>query len=399
MKKRHFLATALALVTIFLITLFPVKALDCSDSAMTDCDGDVECMIEVEEICKSNLKETQGRAQTLASTIKYLNNQIALTEVQITRTSAEVNALEGEIANLSVRIDNLNQALDKTAQRLRQRVISSYKRNQVKSFYYLISSRLNPSNLKYMYAAESQDKNLLLDMEESRITYDEQKSLKQEKQAELESLQAKLANQKLSLAQQQSSKQTLLEQTKNDEKRFQNLLAKARAEIEAIQAVLAGKGTEVEVGKVSEGESIASIIAGPSACSTGTHLHFEVASGGSNYNPASYLSNKDVDWSLCGWFGCDSPVSFTGSWRWPIEGRPIITQVYGMTAYARSGAYGGAPHTGMDMVSSDLSVKAVKNGTLYRGSIACGGGTLRYVKLNHQDSDVDTYYLHINYIK
>ncbi|MCG2691486.1 hypothetical protein L6272_01520, partial [Microgenomates group bacterium] len=80
----------------------------------------------------------------------------------------------------------------------------------------------------------------------------------------------------------------------------------------------------------------------------------------------------------------------------PINGKPRITQGYGMTAYARSGAYGGGPHTGIDMVSDDLVVKAVKNGTLYRGSIGCRGKTLYYVKVE-QDNNMTAYYLHVNY--
>ena len=124
-------------------------------------------------------------------------------------------------------------------------------------------------------------------------------------------------------------------------------------------------------------------------------MHFEIGNNGVNVNPAGYLKSKEVEWNTC-WLGECDQFSFSGSWNWPINGKPIITQGYGMTAYAKSGAYGGGPHTGLDMVSGDLAVKAVKNGTLYRGSIGCGGGTLRYVKVE-QDNNIDTYYLHVNY--
>jgi murein DD-endopeptidase MepM/ murein hydrolase activator NlpD len=167
--------------------------------------------------------------------------------------------------------------------------------------------------------------------------------------------------------------------------------------MEAIQSIIAGKGEETLVGEINLGGRIASIIIGTSACSTGTHLHFEVANNGANVNPASLLKSQDVDWDLCGWYGCDSPFSFSGSWDWPVNGRPRVTQGYGMTAYARSGAYGGREHSGLDMVSEDLMIKAVKEGKLYRGSIACGGGTLRYVRVEHKEDGYDTYYLHVNY--
>ena len=50
------------------------------------------------------------------------------------------------------------------------------------------------------------------------------------------------------------------------------------------------------------------------------------------------------------------------------------------------------------MVSEgNLDVKSVKDGKLFRGSISCGGGTLKYVHVKHKDDGYDTYYLHVNY--
>ena len=106
------------------------------------------------------------------------------------------------------------------------------------------------------------------------------------------------------------------------------------------------------------------------------------------------MSSRSVIWDN----SPDSPFSFTGSWQWPINEPIRITQGYGMTYYAaKLNYYNGAPHTGVDMINiSDYTVKAVKPGVLYKGAIACGGGTLRYVRVK-QDDGYDTYYLHINY--
>jgi hypothetical protein len=253
------------------------------------------------------------------------------------------------------------------------------------------------TRLKYLKAAQQNDRQLLFQLQESKMTYDSQKQLKQEKQREEELLKKKLVAQQKSLDQQKQSKQQLLHLTKNDERKFQQLLASARAEMEAIQSIIAGNGQETKVKDINEGEKIATIIVGSSPCSTGTHLHFEVVPGGAHTNPANYLRQKDVKWELCGWYGCDGSFSFSGSWEWPVNDPITVTQGYGMTAYAKSGAYKGNPHTGLDVLSDDLSVKSVKSGTLYRGSISCGGGILRYVKVVHKDSNINTYYLHVNY--
>lgn len=375
--------------------------------AQTACDDKSEaekakCLSDLIKEYEGKIVDLQGKQRTLASTIAVLNNQIALTETQILATQQGIVKLESEIQQLSTKIGQLNDVLTDVSQVLGARIEETYKRLTTSPVYYLFAANGFSdflSRLQYLRSAQYHDRELLFTMEEARLNFDQQKTLKEEKQTELEVLKKRLGGQKVLLDQQKASKQELLQVTKNDERGFQDLLAKARAEFEAIQSILAGKGKETEVGGVKSGEAIASIISGASACSTGGHLHFEVARNGGNESPAGYLKPVDVIWDLDGWYGHDDPFGFSGSWDWPINGTPRVTQGYGMTAYARSGAYGGAAHTGIDMVSDDLVVKGVKDGTLYRGSIACGGGTLRYVKVEHQDSDIDTYYLHINYTK
>ena len=51
----------------------------------------------------------------------------------------------------------------------------------------------------------------------------------------------------------------------------------------------------------------------------------------------------------------------------------------------------------MTNASQNYEVKAVQKGTLYRGGIGCRGGTLQYVHVK-QDSGIDAYYLHVNYL-
>lgn len=348
---------------------------------------------EIQELEKK-LAEVSGQKQTLAKTVNYLSTRISLTEKQVEQTEEEIGALEAEIGVLSGKIDKLNVSLDSLTQILLNRINASYKSSFQDPMYLLLSTD-GFSNFfrryKYFKVTQANDREVMFALENARTTFDTQRQVKQEKQEQVLELQSKLEGQKNSLERQQSEKQELLKLTSNDEKKYQEMVARARAELQAIQAVIAGKGTESEVRIVSEGEKIASIISGRSPCSSGTHLHLEIVKSKTQINPFSMLKNISLIWDNSG-----QEMNGFGSWNWPINESIRITQSYGKTPY--SSIYAGDFHTGVDMVStSDLQVKAIKSGTLYRGAIACGGGSLRYVRVDHADDDYDTYYLHVNY--
>lgn len=339
---------------------------------------------EIEELEKK-IVELEHQEKTLSSQISYMETQIKLTSLKISQTEEQIRVLSEKISRLEVSLDSLAQVLDR-------RIVATYKKGSIDPLSLFFSSRRFSefvARFKYLKVMQAHDRKLLFSMEETRTNYDEQKK-------EIEKLKAKLESQKRLLAQQKKDKEYLLEVTRADEKRFREMLASARAEQAAIERILAGQGEVAEVGPVKVGETIGSYILGASACSTGTHLHFEVVKDGSNQNPAGFLKNASLMFE-------DNVASFvpSGSWDWPITEPVRITQEYGNTFWARLGWYRGGPHTGIDMVSGTFespgprTVKSVKDGTLFRGSIPCGGGTLRYARVDQADG-IQTYYLHLN---
>jgi hypothetical protein len=332
-----------------------------------------------------------------------MNQQIQLATLRIAQTEASIVVLEEEIASLSDKIGKLDLSLDKISQILLRRIVATYKGGQIDpAFYWLTSDSAEDfiKNQQYLKVAQKHDKMLMIAIEEARQDFDRQKSLKEEKQAALEGLKVQLQEQNAILARQKADKEHLLAVTQNDESRYQSMLSAALAEYQAIQAIIAGKGKETEVGEVSQGEKIASVIVGGSVCSFGTHLHFGVKEGNNTKNPFDYLGSMEIINSS----GGDS-YHFGGDWPWPLSGTIILTQGFGNTSFARSsGFYKNSFHSGIDIVTSDLSVLTVQDGTLYNGSIyCCGSGTmcgmLPYVKVDHKDSNFSTFYLHVNYAK
>ncbi len=354
---------------------------------------------EITESCRQEITQLQEQKKTLKEQIRYMDSQIQLTNLKIKQTASQIEILEAQIRELSQRINILDQSLNEASVLFINRVIATYKAGKI-SLLDLFFSAKNFADFfrrsRYFRAVQINDRRLLLTMEEIRLNYDAQKEKKEAKQHELESLRQQLAQQKRELAQQKKDKEYLLRVTQSNEKKYQELIVRAQAELEAIQAIFAGKGTEKKIGTVKAGDRIATIIQGRSACSNGSHLHFEVREGNIPKNPANYLTQANVIWDN----DPDGPFSFGGSWRWPLDQPIRITQGYGYTFYARvMRYYGGNPHTGIDMVSNNRAVYAVQEGTLYNGSIRCGKGYLRYVRVKHKDSNLSTYYLHVNYEK
>lgn len=376
-----------------------VYAQSCEEIQCNDKEKLLECNQEKQHCWEEKISQTQQAQVSLKNTINILNGKISLQTLQIEQTIAEIDQLNQEITELSQRIHGLSLSLDRLSSILIERIQATYKQKQTAPLLALFAQQsFNDfvTELKYLKLAQNQTVYAMQQAETQRLEYDEQKTIKENKQTELEAKENKLKQQQTQLTQQKADQQFLLTQTRNSESRYQEELAKTLAEIQAIQSIIAGNGNENKIRDVNEGEKIASIIAGASACSTGTHLHFEIVKDKSHTNPASLLKNVDVTW----YNSPDGPFGFSGNWSWPINNPAIVTQGYGMTSFARTGFYGGGPHTGIDMLSksqSDLSIVAVKGGELYRGSIACGGGMLRYVKVKHKDSDYSTYYLHVNY--
>lgn len=341
----------------------------------------------------AKVQQLQAQANTLANQIGQFDAKINLTEAQIQQTQEQIMLLGGRIDQLDVSMQRLGEAFA-------NRVVETYKIARYGDSVVYMATAPNVedaiSRYHYLQKIQAADQELLAKLRNAQTTYLDQKD-------DLEELQQVLGVQKEELNSQKAAKAHLLSVTKNDEKSYQSLLSSARAEYEAIQAIIAGYGDEAEVGPVNTGDRIASVIQGPSCNSSGAHLHFIVREGGSTRNPFNYLK-PGISYQNCsGPGGCNEgdPFNPSGSWEWPLEGPITYSQGYGATWATQNtwvrNIY--SFHNGIDINNpANPTVKAVQPGTLYRGSFTGSNGCrLRYVRVDHKDSNLETLYLHINY--
>jgi len=341
-----------------------------------------------------------GKVSQLSSQAGTLKNQIAQFDYQIRLTSLKIQDTQDKIALLGGRIDQLEVSLNDLTNAFSGRAVETYKMSRIESSLAFLLSAADidsaVSRFHYLQKIQEADRSLLGKLQEAQTTYQSQKT-------DQETLQSELKKQQANLNSQKAAKNSLLAATKNDEKKYQQLLAQARAEYEAIQAIIAGKGKETQIGHVGEGQKIANVIQGASCNSSNSHVHFIVRkSGGLTENPFLYLqsgiSYDNCSGSTCGSNDGDS-FNPSGPWIWPINSKIKFSQGYGSTWAVRNTWVGRiySFHNGIDINSDSSSeVKAVRAGELYQGSYNVGC-LLKYVRVDHDDSDLDTLFLHVNY--
>jgi len=390
---------------IFLIILlstiiFPnnlVYADDTDCTNISDPGQKSTCLNDLIAKYQKQLNDAKGQEKTLKSQLIFIDTQAKVTELKMKEAENQIAKLDHEIIDLATRIVRLSSTVDELSKVLLNRIVETYKYGNYSAIDLFFASNgfsdlIN--KVKYISVAQANDKKVLYQLQATKTTYNDQKVDKQTRQAQQEKLKKDLKVYQGQLDEQKKSKEDLLRITKNDEAIYQDKIRAAQQEQSAIFAILRGQGSEVPMGPVSKGASVGYMISGRSACSSGTHLHFEVNKGGIQ-DPNNFLSNSSFSYAA-GDSGQDAgPISPHGSWDWPLDSQVMITQGYGMTPYARAGAYNGGSHTGIDMYSSSgLRVKAVLDGTLSKGGIACGSGTLYYKKVDHGDGTT-SYYLHV----
>ncbi|MBI2066070.1 hypothetical protein HYT60_00995, partial [Candidatus Woesebacteria bacterium] len=256
----------------------------------------------------SNLTERincyENELSRLSAQSKTLSNQIAQFDAQIRLTTLKIAQTED---------DQLETSLDALSNAFSSRAVETYKMARVGDSFLLLISAPDltgaVSRFHYLQKIQQADRDLLSRLQAAQTTYQGEKT-------DQEDLQKELEKQKSNLARQKQEKAALLAVTKNDEKKYQQLLAAARAEL----AVILGQGKETFLRNVSEGEVIGRVIPSASGCSSGQHLHFEVHQGGAIKDPGEFLRPISPSYSYgpdqYGYYGTINP---RGSWNWPMD--------------------------------------------------------------------------------
>ena len=98
------------------------------------------------------------------------------------------------------------------------------------------------TRLKYLQTAQENNQKLLVQVQEAKLNYEDQKKLREEKKVELANLVTTLNNQQADLKNQQDAKKNLLAATQNSETTYENLLQQAQQELAGFSAFAQAAG-------------------------------------------------------------------------------------------------------------------------------------------------------------
>lgn len=251
----------------------------------------------------------QGQIRIIDQTIKRLDADIKVTNAKIALATLEIRSLGTEIGETedAIALDRgrLTALVRELAERDREPPLATFMKYDSLSAFF--------TALDELAAVQGELNRVIADLRVSRTQLADQKGRTEAKRAELAGFARDLADQKSIQADERKARANLLAETRNQEKRYQQLLADAEKKREALE---------------SEIEALEATL------------------------------RATFDRSLL-------PKAGNGVLGWPLPDPIFVTQYFGNTEFARGGAYGGKGHNGVDFrAANGTAVFAAERGTV-----------------------------------
>lgn len=356
--------TAILLQLIFGVLLFPAASL-AEDGPAADTGNDIASDIAAknEEIKRLEAEASRHRATlddigraagTLSSQItsldkavKGLDASIRLTSAKISRTNLEIREFASGIREKELSIEaqkaRLGYLVSILAANERETPLEIMMKNETVSSFF--------SSVDALLGVQRDLVSLLAELRVTRQALQERKTGAESKRFELASLADDLSDQRALQDSERKERSHLLAETKNQEKRYQELLADVERKRDALQQ---------EINSLESGLKL------------------------------------DVDPTAV-------PAPGRGILGWPLPNPIFITQRFGNTAFARSGAYSGKGHNGIDLrAQSGTPIFSAERGKVRAvgdTDTACRRASYgRWVLIDH-DNGLASLYTHLSLAK
>ncbi len=289
----------------------------------------------------------QSQVASIEKAIKGLDADIRVTNAKITRTNLEIQALGAGIRekenSINVQRVGIGGLVGALAAKDRETPLEILMKNDALSDFF--------SSMDALRDIQQGLVGLLAELRRARQDLQERKGTAESKRLELAALREDLADQKALQVEAHKERNQLLQETKNQERRYQELLGEVERKRDALQQ---------EINTMESGLS------------------------------ASF------DRALL-------PAPGKGILGWPLPSPIFITQYFGNTSFARAGGYSGKGHNGVDFrAAAGTPLFAAEQGTVRASGdtdTACRRASYgRWVLIDHP-SNLTTLYAHLSLIK
>lgn len=298
---------------------------------------------------QSQLNSTTAQKSTLQNAIKQLDLQIQKLQKSLSLTTTQISQKDTEIKKLSTNIQTTAEQIASTE----AGVADSLRELQQLDMQSPVTSFLSGGTLSDFFdqavtlgALRDELQNKIYELSGLKSSLQSSKTSAETKKQELAALKKDLTVQQQGASVARASQNTLLAETKNKESEYQKLIAQKEAEQDKFEADL-----------------------------------IRLAAG---------LGTADTS---------SAPSAARGILSWPLDSVKI-TQYFGNTSFAQSGAYSGKGHNGMDFRAAiGTPVRAALDGTVQevnQGAVKnCQYG--KWVLVRH-DNGLTTLYAHLSSI-
>lgn len=221
-----------------------MKAIEC-EVGMNLSGRSKEELQEIKNKCEEKLSQLAKQRNTLSSEIRYIDTQIYLTNLKITETEKKIEQTEKEIDLLTERIEGLDESLNQLSKLLLKKIVADYKNKRISLLSIILESdRIDDlvNRIKYIKTTRENNQKLIIQVQNAKINFEEQKKLREEKKAQLDNLKILLARQKGELLNQQNVKRKILIDTQNSEVIYQQILNQARRQLSAFKSFVQQSG-------------------------------------------------------------------------------------------------------------------------------------------------------------
>ncbi len=301
----------------------------------------------------SKVAGTQAEAKTLQSAINALESQKKDLQNQISLTNLKIKSAEEEIANTASKIGESEMTIEENKKAIAKALVE-IQRNGDSNIFILNFIKIGKGTftefldesaklLNFTQNIKQKINNLngsIEDLNQNIEIYEKQK-------AELGDLSSDLSSKQGIVAQNQKEKDSLLKETKSEEAEYQKMIKDREAKVASLQS------------EISSFESQINYILNPST-----------------------LPGKN-------------------SLIWPLD-KIVITQYFGNTEFAQSGAYNGSGHNGVDFgIAVGNNVYAAAGGVVMGAGdtdAACKNASYgKWILIKH-DNGLATLYGHLSAI-